>query len=256
MNRIKSIAYSLLDLFTFYKGVPRRMNGYVIRFPARWSRYYRDGYEKDTFDFFKKNSRNGNTILDIGAHIGLYGVPLSKCAGENGKVFCFEPTPATYSILVKTIALNKCKNVTPVNAAVSDKPGTVRFNLTSGSGEGSNANSIVTSARMVASVEIKACSIDDFRKRNGLKVDIIKMDVEGAELLALQGGIETFQQDRPLCILALHPDSIQNFGHSLKQIWDLIKQYNYMVIYHGSEMKESKFITSGNLFDVQLIPVG
>jgi FkbM family methyltransferase len=254
INSIKSFAYSLLDLVTLYKGVPRSMNGYTIRFPARWSRYYRDGYEKDTFDFFRKNAKQGDTILDIGAHIGLYCVPLSKSVGENGKVFCFEPTPTTYSILLKTIELNKCRNVTPVNAAISDKTGSITFNLTSDSGEGSNANSMVTSNRTVATMEIKAYSADDFRKENNLKIAILKIDVEGAELLALKGASDTFRIDRPLCILALHPNSIQNFGHSLKQIWDVIQQNNYKIVYNGSEMNETGFISQPDLFDVQLMP--
>jgi FkbM family methyltransferase len=226
----------------------------LIRFPARWSRYYRDGYEKETFDFFTKHIKKGDTILDIGGHIGLYCVPLSKCAGNEGRIFCFERTPATFKILLKIIALNKCLNVTPVNAAISKESGHITFNLTTDSGVGSNANSIVASERMTNTVLVQAYSADDFKRNHELKIDMMKIDVEGAELFAIIGAAEVFLKDRPLCILALHPDSIRNSGHSLHQIWDTLMQYRYKVIYEGAEMKKESFIFRQTLFDVQLWP--
>ena len=251
---IHSIFYPLLDLVTLHKGVPRNINGFIVRFPARWSRYYLGNYEKETFEFFNKNIKKGNTVLDIGAHIGLYSSPFAEMVGEDGKVFCFEPTPSTFDILKKTIELNKHQNIKSINAAIDENSGSIRFNLTSQNGEGSNANSIVAIDRSVANVDVKAYSIDDFRKENKLKIDVLKIDVEGAELSALRGAKETFISDRPLGILALHPNNINEFGHSLNEIWKCFEDYKLKILYQGKEISKENFCNKTLLFDVEFIP--
>jgi FkbM family methyltransferase len=251
---INRFFYALIDFLTLYKGVPRNINGFKVRFPARWSRYYLSDYEKETFEFFKKNIRKGNTVLDIGAHIGLYSSPFAEMVGAQGSVFCFEPTPSTYGILKKTMQLNKHRNVKGVNAAISETSGTITFNLTSKNGEGSNANSIVSIDRSVTNVEVKAISIDDFRKENKLKINVLKIDVEGAELSALKGAKETFMQDRPLGILALHPSNIIEFGHSLEGIWKCLEEYKLKIFYQGQPISKDDFCNNELLFDIEFIP--
>jgi len=251
---IHSVFYYLLDIFTFQKGVPRNINGFVVRFPAQWSRYYLGNYEKDSFSFFKKEIKKNNTILDIGAHIGLYSSPFAELTGEDGKVFCFEPTPSTFNILKKTIELNKHKNVQAVNAAISDKSGTITFNLTSDDGEGSNANSIVEINRAKNNLEVRAYSIDDFRQQYRLKIDVLKIDVEGAELLALKGAKKTFELDFPIGILALHPENIKQFGHSLEQIWEQLILYNLQIHHNGKPISKNTFCEHTLLFDVEFKP--
>lgn len=67
MNKLKIFIYSLTDILTFYKGIKRRINGYIIRFPARWSKYYTNEYEKGTVDFFRKTVRSF-----AGRNLGIY----------------------------------------------------------------------------------------------------------------------------------------------------------------------------------------
>ncbi|MFL5763457.1 MAG: FkbM family methyltransferase [Bacteroidia bacterium] len=255
MQLIKNTLYALADLLTFYKGIPRNVNGFKVRFAPKWSRFYESDYEKDTFDFFRNNIRKGDTILDIGAHIGLYSSPLAELCGDTGKVFCFEPTPGTFSILKQTIRLNKQENVKAIHAAISDKSGTIGFNLTSSDGKGSNANSIVETDRAQNSIEVPAFSIDDFRKQNRLTINVLKIDVEGAELSALLGAKETFLCDRPCGILALHPANIRSFGHSLAEIWDCLQHYQLQVTYKGKTIDADFFCKQELLFDVEFKPV-
>ena len=250
----KNIAYFFLDCSTLFKGVKRNINGFTVLFPAKWSRFYNNDYEKETFEFFKSEIKKGNTILDIGAHIGLYAAPLSSLTGELGKVYCFEPTPETFKVLSKTVKINKLTNVKCINAAVTETTGKINFNLTSLDGKGSNANSIVETERTKNSVEVHAYSIDDFRLQNKLKIDVLKIDVEGAELNALKGAQKTFIEDRPLGILALHPESITKMGHSLEEIWDLMQQYNLNVFYKNKDISKTEFCSNTLLFDVEFKP--
>jgi len=248
---MKKLIYNLLDFITSGKGISIKMNGFSFKMPARWFRYYKDGYEKETFLFIKNKIKPGNTVLDIGAHIGLYVNPFSKLVGETGKVFSFEPTDTTFKVLQQTIQLNHLNNVFPVQAAISDKKEILTFHLTTIDGEGSNANSIIQRDENPNSIKVQAFSIDTFRAENNLKIDFLKIDVEGAEALALKGGKETFRQDQPSGILALHPDMIKKNGNSLEEIWDLLVQYGCSVYFEKKTITKQWFIEQANLFDVE-----
>lgn len=240
-----------MDLVTLKKGSQRKINGLDIRFPLRYAKYYESDYEKETFDFFGKNIAPDHTVLDIGAHIGLYSVFFSKRISGNGRVICFEPTPGTFAILQQTVQLNQLGNCTLVNAAIAEKSGTLKFNLTTHNGEGSNANSLVRTDRTVNAVDVKVYSIDDYRCAEKLKIDVLKIDVEGYELNALKGAKETFERDKPLGILALHPAAIKQLGQTLGQIWDLLVDYKCTVAYHGKPISKDEFCSKELLFDVE-----
>jgi FkbM family methyltransferase len=251
MYSIKKIIYTIWDLLTFKSGRTRKISGFEIRLPLRYARYYNDGYEKDTFEFFENIVKPNDTILDIGAHIGLFSVFFSKKLSEKGKVICFEPTLGTFQILEETIKLNKLTNCKSVNAAIAEKSGTLSFNLTSKDGEGSNANSLVKTERSMNTTEVKVYSIDDFRRKEKLNIDVLKIDVEGYELNVLLGAKETFLTDKPSGILALHPESIAKLGQSLDQIWDLMQSYNCVIEYHGTPISKTEFCSKELLFDVE-----
>jgi FkbM family methyltransferase len=251
MSAIKENIYRVLDLVTFRRGSLRHINGFSIRLPLRYARYYENGYEQDTFSYFEKCIRPNQTILDIGAHIGLYSVFFSKKLQGTGRVICFEPTPGTFAILRNTVQLNALKNCTLVNAAIAEKSGTLKFNLTSKDGEGSNANSLVQTERSVNSTEVKVYSIDDYCREENLKIDVLKIDVEGYELNALIGAEETFKNDKPVGILALHPASIKQLGQSLEQIWDLLLTYGCKIEFQGKPISKTEFCSKKELFDVE-----
>ncbi|MDZ4664883.1 MAG: FkbM family methyltransferase [Bacteroidota bacterium] len=238
-------------MITLKKGRSRLINGFSIRLPIRYYRYYNNGYEKDTFNYFEKIINPNDTVLDIGAHIGLFSVYFSKKLSKKGRVICFEPTPGTFQILEKTVELNNLPNCTLVNAAIADKSGMLNFNLTSKNGEGSNANSLVQIERTVNVTEVKVFSIDDYRRAEKLKINILKIDVEGYELNALRGAEETFIHDKPSGILALHPKSIKKLGQSLEQIWDLLEKYKCHIQHQGKSILKDEFCSKELLFDVE-----
>jgi FkbM family methyltransferase len=248
---LKEYIYKVLDIITFKRGSARYINGFKIRMPLQYARYYEDDYESNTFKFFEKSIQPHQTILDIGAHIGLYSVFFSKKLGDTGKVICFEPTPRTFSILKQTANLNALTNCVLVNAAIAERSGILKFNLTSEDGEGSNANSLVKTERSVNSTDVKVYSIDDYRREQKLKIGVLKIDVEGYELNALKGAKETFQNDKPLGILALHPASIKQLGQTLEQIWDLLAVYKCKVEIHGKPVSKEEFCANELLFDVE-----
>lgn len=253
MKALKAFIYRLLDATTSHAGIKRMICGESLRFPVRWSRYYESDYEPETFRFFRKNLKPGDTVLDIGAHIGLFSVVTSRLVGETGKVYAFEPTPFTRGVLSEVVKLNGCDhNVEIRPEAVSDKKGTAHF-FDTGT-EVSNANSLVETDRSKEKIEVPMISVDQFASEMGLTVNCLKIDVEGAELDLLKGARKVLTEQRPVARLGLHPDFMAANGHSLEMIWDLLKYYRYRPDFNGSAISKQEFCSQPTLFDVNLFP--
>jgi len=146
---------------------------------------FRNGiYEKFETEFFKKEIKHGDIILDIGANIGYYTLIFAKHVGKNGKVFAFEPDPTNFSLLKKNVEINGYKNVVLINKAVSDKTGKLRLFL---SKDNMGDHRIYDSNEGRKFVEIKSVILDDYFKNKNKKIDFIKMDIQGSEYGAFKG---------------------------------------------------------------------
>jgi len=253
VSLIKNAAYQTLDAITFGKGVKRTIGGEIIRFPAKFSRYHEADYEPETFEFFRQNIKKDMTVLDIGGHMGLFAVVLGRLVGEKGKVFTFEPTPFTQKVLSEVIKLNELETQVEVRGeAVSKEKGTAVFYDTGT--EVSNANSLVKSERGKGEIKVPMTSVDDFVSDNNLKIDCLKIDVEGVELDLLKGAKDTFMNQRPMARLGLHPPFILENGQSLEEIWDVLEEYKMQIIFEGNECEKDWFCKQPALFDVNLLP--
>jgi len=250
---IKQAAYKALDVITLGRGVARDIGAETIRFPARWSRYYEADYEPETFRFFRANLKRGNTVLDIGGHIGLFAVVTARLVGPEGRVFSFEPTPFTRSVLQEVVDLNDCSAIVEVRVeAVSAKAGETVFFDT---GDAiSNANSLVKTGRSKAEIPVTLTSVDEFTQEKGLKIDCLKIDVEGAELDVLMGARQTFLEHRPVARLGLHPPFIAQNGQTLEEIWETLAGYKMRIVFDYEPATKEWFCSQDNLFDVDLIP--
>ena len=252
---IKALIYKLIDIVTLGKGIKRNFQGNTVRVPTRYFRYFQHDYEKDTFEFINKEIKDGMTVLDIGAHIGVLAVPLANKVGLEGKVYAFEPTPTTVKVLRKTVSINRTKNISVEPCALADTKGKLVFYTSDNKVD--NSNSLVNNHRTdrkETSIEVDVTTVDDFvRSHNISKVDFIKIDVEGAEFRLLKGATNTISRDRPKMVLSMHPTSIKNFGDSVEEIWNFLKGYGYRIILEGKEMQKEVFMTRSALFDVFVI---
>jgi len=253
MQVVKDLAYKTLDMLTLGSGIKRTIGGETVRFPTRWSRYYETEYEPETFRFFRENIKKGDTVLDIGGHIGLFAVVTARFVGSEGKVFSFEPTPFTRSVLKEVVELNGCSETVEVRGeAVSSRGGETTFFDT---GDAiSNANSLVKTERSKTGIPVKLVSIDEFVRDRDLKVHCLKIDVEGAELNVLIGGRETFLTQRPVARLGLHPPFIVQNGQTLDDIWRVLSEYKLIVTFDGHPVEKEWFCSQTELFDVNLLP--
>jgi FkbM family methyltransferase len=248
--------YSLLETITFGKGLYKTVNGVRVKLPAKYIRYFPSNYERENFTFLKSCCKDGATILDIGAHIGLFSAIAAKVAGEHGKVFAFEPAPNTVPVLHQTIRINQLGHlINPVNQAMGKNVGKITFFISDT--EADNSNSLVSykEDRKLNGVEVDVNTIDNFVSNNYLtKVDFIKIDVEGAEYDTLQGGIEVFKKFRPAFILAIHPEPIEKKGDKLEDIYDLLVELQYHIVYNGQPISKEKFCSNREMIDLHLQP--
>jgi FkbM family methyltransferase len=151
------------------------------------------------------------------------------------------------------VKINGCDhNVQVRSEAVSKQKGTFSFYDTGD--VVSNANSLIQTDRSSNKIEVNAISLDEFAEEQKAKIDCLKIDVEGAELDALEGAKNVFTKMRPVALLSLHPASINANQQSLESIWDLLKSYNMRVIYEGLETTKESFCRHDGLFDVNLFP--
>ncbi len=247
---LKNVSYTLLHWATFGKGVPRKINGMKVRFPAKWSRYYETDYESENYNFLKEQVKPGMHIIDIGAHIGLFSSVCSQLTGPDGKIVCFEPTPGTFKLLQQTLKLNHCSNVIPVQAAVSDKDGMATFYVSETAG--CNSNSLIKNKLGGGSqaYDVMLVTLDSIINDHSLKPSLVKIDAEGAELDVLKGGITMFKKYKPILILGLHPEFIKEKKDSLEAIWDLLNDCGYEVLLDEMVVTKEDFCSKELLFDV------
>ena len=155
----------------------------------------------------------GMTFLDVGANVGIYSLHASRRIGETGRVYAFEPTPETFDILNNNILLNKIKNVDLYQVALSNLCGTL--NLIEGGRPASNGTAIDGTGK-----SIPALTLDQFRKENpGIRIDSIKVDIEGGERAFFEGARETLLSDQPVILFeSMHTGPEHPERHFL---WDL-----------------------------------
>jgi FkbM family methyltransferase len=146
-------------------------------------------YEKQESDMMENLVADGDNFFDIGANIGWYSINIAVSRRAT-KVFCFEPIPKTFKQLQKNLSLNSAPNVQAYNFGFSDQVGEFPFYYyPEGSVNASSAN--LTGRTDVETVSCKVSTLDEYIAETNVRVDFIKCDVEGAELLVFKGGLKT-----------------------------------------------------------------
>jgi len=187
------------------KHLPFRVTLPILHGPAqgmKWilgstePNYWLRPYEREKVDRLLTYLNPSSVFYDIGANVGYYSlVAARKCQS----IFAFEPLPANFDYLKRHIAINQLQNCTAVEAAVIDHEGTVAF---------SEGNSTCGGAiREAGALLVRAVRLDVFIERAPAP-DVMKIDVEGAELRALCGAKRLLTEHHPVVFLATHSNEL------------------------------------------------
>ncbi|MFB6181085.1 MAG: FkbM family methyltransferase [Candidatus Nanohalobium sp.] len=170
--------------------------------------------ETEFFRAFLNKIRKKDVIYDVGSYHGLYAI-----LGSKNKSYAFEIDPENIKTIQKNKELNSKRNITIKNAAVTNRNGVINFQ----SGK-KQSNQIGKGTN-----KIKSITLDKF-STNAKDPDIIKIDVEGAELKVLEGSKKTIRRCKPTIFLELHQNEIlKEFGAKRKEVLSLLRNLDYKI---------------------------
>lgn len=164
--------------------------------------------------------RPGDTVFDCGAHQGYYALLLSRMVGPSGKVYSFEPFPILTDVIDCNIELNQASNVKLYRVGLSN----IKTKI-----QGSLNEENVGITRHQDAVDIELDTLDNYAH---LKPNFVKLDVEGAEVNALQGAAKLLQQT-PNLYIEVHVQYLPHFNRRAMEIFDFVraKDYNMIICY-------------------------
>ena len=212
-------------------------NGYLL--PVKsfdpsvfWSRYGIDRIEHlDKISY--------GDIIDVGGYVGDTALLFSPLTKQN--VYVFEPSPYNFEIIQETIKLNQLKNIKVENMALGKEQGVMPLSL----GERNSCNTLVERPGYVYTqkINVPVTSLDEYVKANDLNVGLIKIDVEGAEQIVLNGALETIRKFKPLLLI-----SIYHTGSDFFDIKPMIEELNL-----GYQFKIFKPVNNAIVMETVLI---
>jgi FkbM family methyltransferase len=229
----------MFERFSAQRGYPAHVNDDVFRlvysYGARYDRADKREYEPVIYGAFVKDIREGMTVLDIGAHVGFFTLAAAKRIGQRGRVFAFEPAPETSHMLSQHISFNDWNDrAEVVRSVVSDVNGTITFFA--------NADSMAASLRAenwelaaehmatpISKIEVPSTTLDTFCRERRVHPDVLKIDVEGAELLVLRGGEDLLKNSSPVIHCEVHPPLMKNFNYSVDDFRAYLDNLGYEI---------------------------
>ncbi len=195
---------------------------------------------------FKKNIKTGDTVVDLGAHIGYYTLLAAKCVGTQGKVYAFEPDPHNFSLLKKNITANGFHNVILVNKAISDTNRKTKLYL---SKRNKGDHRLYNSNDKRESVTVDTITLDSyFKQLDNPSIDLIKIDIQGSEMKAMQGSKQLLKTNKHLTIFTeLSPIGFQLIGASTSEYLSLLLKNKFSIYEIDEKNKKTKPIKMNDL---------
>lgn len=188
-------------------------------------------------EIVRKEIKEGDVVLDIGAHIGYYTLIFARLVGEKGHIFAFEPDPNNFHILKRNVEINGYQNITLVQAAVSDINGSINLYQSNHNSANNIIGYIPSDNRK--SVKVKTIRLDDYFKNYNRKINFIKIDVEGSEGKVIKGMSLTLPIDKNVKIITeFYPQSLQESDTNPKEYLQMIAGLGYRFFYDINEEKK------------------
>lgn len=195
--------------------------------------FWVDYYNRDIVALFDKQLQPGMVVVDVGANIGEITLVAAKRIGVTGRVIAFEPIDTIAQVLEENIRRNALDNVTVVRAGLSDTCGSAPIFASCGQsytgkehhGLGSLYGGVNDGPAIQA---IRLTTLDAYFQEHPIhRLDLIKIDIEGAELPCLRGAQRTIERYRPLLIIEIQAQSATAAGYRQTDILDYLAQFGY-----------------------------
>lgn len=184
--------------------------------------------EPECTRIYQKELREGMNIVDVGANIGYYVLIESGIVGKSGKIYAIEPALKNFELLKKNVEINSYPvPVSFYNIAMSDKIGKIKFFLS----DVSNHHRLSRPGDLESDVvEVNTSTLDELFKDK--KIDVIRMDPEGAEWVIVKGMSQILDSNRSLRIfMEVHPKLISNYGGNIEAMLNIFVKAGFRLRY-------------------------
>jgi FkbM family methyltransferase len=201
-------------------------------------------YEREVREMLFSLAKDGDTFFDIGANEGLYSISFAQ-RFPNSRVYALEPIDNTLELLRANITISGAENIYIFPYGLSDKSGYVDFYVPADSGATSMAQ---LDEERFGHSEVQhslVLSLDASVECLEIAPDIIKCDVEGAELLVFKGGAKTLEQHRPIIQCEMLRKWAKRFDYHPNDIIDFLSQYGY----HCFTLRDGKLVRFEKMTD-------
>jgi FkbM family methyltransferase len=243
----------------------RFLESFLLQFPLIYkiALFFKKNSNPDKL-IFTKNVKPGDCVIDCGANVGLYTNFLRLLVGKNGFVHSFEPIPKTFEELnfntkqhssVNNYRLNMMglyDHITSSNAFIPNEI----------SGHASIGNHSETwKTDSIQKVTIDLTTLDDYFDEHRLKtVDFMKMDIEGAEIYALEGAKKTLQKHKPTLYIEVNAELLKSFNQTPMDLIQFLKKVGYQNFYYQDEKSLElkcfeKLVTSGIEINTNMLAI-
>lgn len=180
----------------------------------------------------------GDTFIDLGAHIGYYSLVAADVVGEDGTVIAFEPHPE-HADRTRANSERNGLDVRIEQLAVCDEIGESALSLSDRGG----GHALGTGEE---SLTVSTSTLDAYVREYDIGPDLIKMDIEGAEVAAIEGMQWTLEHHQPRIICEVHPGRIKAYGNDVETLYDRLHDQDYIIkrLPDGTELRKDEFITA------------
>ncbi len=214
-------------------------------------------FETAELAFTERFIQPGMTVLDLGAHHGLYTLLASKRIGNTGRVFSFEPSPRERNALRVHLRLNRCKNVDLQELALGDQNGDSDLYVVEDWAAGCNSLRPPDVAARSSPVSVRVVRLDDWLAEHKIeRVDFIKLDVEGAELSILKGAQRLLKgASRPVILAEVQDARTLPWGYRARDIVTTLEGWGYQWFQLSARGSLLEIGPDRDAFDANLVAV-
>lgn len=214
------------DWFEFQPGLWMKLNArdliqQTILLEGRW--------DPSLTNFIEKTVSSGDVVVDVGAHVGYFTLLAAGRVGPTGTVLSIEPNSFAVKELRQNVERSHLHNVLVEHTACGNSHTNVQLFLHTESNSSMASLSSANASSAVA-VEVPCTTLDELCRQRGLsRIALVKIDVEGAELLVLHGMTRIMRKMRPAIVLELEPHLLAGFATSVTAIVRLLEDFDYSI---------------------------
>jgi FkbM family methyltransferase len=227
-------------------------HGITIRFRGQlrfWETVASNAWEAHTFDVIKRHLKKDNDFVDIGAWNGVTSIFASNLCSS---VFCAEPDPEAFKLLVANVEENKkygtCQNILHTPFAISNA--TRGESLYTNNEFGSSMSSLNERSDNKNSIPVFCATLPDYVQNQGIdpfRIGLLKIDTEGGEVKILQGADEWIGEYLPPMYVSFHPFWYEDFENDVRELMNVVYQYPFVRDVNGKDVTKADFIELNNM---------